>query len=74
LRQENEVRQKQNEMRCVVSAANKPNSQPLNWLSHHINQDEDDATSAFRLFGWDMKQRLVAVATGKEGLVQEVVL
>jgi hypothetical protein len=28
-----------NEMRCVVSAANKHNSQPLNWLSHHNNQD-----------------------------------
>jgi hypothetical protein len=28
-----------NEMRCVVSAANKQNSQPLNWLSHHNNQD-----------------------------------
>jgi hypothetical protein len=29
----------ENEMRCVVSAANKQNSQPLNWLYPHINQD-----------------------------------
>jgi hypothetical protein len=28
-----------NEMRCVVSAANKQNNQPLNWLSRPINQD-----------------------------------
>jgi hypothetical protein len=28
-----------NEMRCVVSAANKQHSQPLNWLSRHNNQD-----------------------------------
>jgi hypothetical protein len=42
-------------MRCVVSAANKPNSQPRNWFSRHINQD----------------QRSVATAPGKEGSAQE---
>jgi hypothetical protein len=26
-------------MRCVVSLANNQNRQPLNWLSHHNNQD-----------------------------------
>jgi hypothetical protein len=59
-----------NEMRSVVSAANKQNSQPLNWLFCHNNQDYDD-DSGFRLLVWDMKQRLVAVASGKEGLAQE---
>jgi hypothetical protein len=28
-----------NEKRCVVSAPNKQNSQPRNWLSRHNNQD-----------------------------------
>jgi hypothetical protein len=58
-------------MRCVVSAANKQNSsQPLNWLSGHINQNYDD-DSGFPLLVWDMKQRLVAVAAGKEGSAQQ---
>jgi hypothetical protein len=57
-------------MRCFVSAPNKQNSQPLNWLSRHNKQDEDDA-SGFPLLVWDMKQRLVAVAAGKEVLAQE---
>jgi hypothetical protein len=39
----------------------------------HINQDYDDA-SGFRLLVWEMKQRLVAIVMGKEGLAQEVVL
>jgi hypothetical protein len=54
-------------MICVVSAANKPNSEPLNWLSRHINQDYDDA-SGFRLLVWDTKQRLDATVPRKEGL------
>jgi hypothetical protein len=33
-------------------------------------QDQDDA-NGFRLFVWDMKQRLVALVTWKEGLTQE---
>jgi hypothetical protein len=35
-------------------------SQPLNWLFHHIKQDQDDA-KGFSLFAWDMNQRLVAI-------------
>jgi hypothetical protein len=57
-------------MRCVVSAANKQNSQPLNRLLRHINQDYDEA-SGFRSLIWDMKQRLVTVAAGKEGSAPE---
>jgi hypothetical protein len=73
LLQEKTVWHKNNEMRCVVSAANKQNSQPLNWLSRHINQDYDDA-SGFRLLVWEMKQMLVANVMGKEGSAQDVVL
>jgi hypothetical protein len=62
LLQEKKVRRKKNEMRCVVSAANKQNNQPLNWFSHHIKQDQDDA-NGFRLFIWDIKQTLVALVT-----------
>jgi hypothetical protein len=70
LLQEKKVWRKNNEIRCVVSLANNQNHQPLNWLSPHNNQDQDD-TSGFPLLVWDMKKRLVAVAAGKEGLAQE---
>ena len=75
LLQENKVRGKHstNDLRPLRLAANKQNSQPLNWLSRHVNQDYDDA-SGFRLLVWEMKQRLVAIVTGKEGSAQEVVL
>jgi hypothetical protein len=39
-------------------------------LSPRVNKDQDDA-NGFCLFVWDMKQRLVAVVTWKEGLAQE---
>jgi hypothetical protein len=68
---EKKVRRKKNEMRCVVSAANKQNSnQQLNWFSHHIKQDQVDA-NGFRSFIWDINQRLVAIGTWKDGLAQE---
>jgi hypothetical protein len=38
------------------------NSQLLNWCSHHINQDQDDA-NGFHLFGGDMNQSLVTIVT-----------
>jgi hypothetical protein len=60
LRHEKKVWRKQNEMIAVVSASNKQKSQPLNWLCHHIKQDQDDV-NGFSLFVWDMKQRLIAV-------------
>jgi hypothetical protein len=60
----------QNEIRAVLSAADKQTSLTLNGISRHINQYQDDA-NGFNLFVWDMKQRLVAIVTGKEGLAQE---
>jgi hypothetical protein len=54
-----------------MCCSNKQNSRrPLNWLSRHINQHYDD-DSGFPLLVWDVKQRLVAVAAGKEGSAQE---
>jgi hypothetical protein len=56
-------------LRPLLLAANKQKKQPLNGFSDHIKQDQDD-DNGFRLFVWDMKQRLVAITTGKEGLAQ----
>jgi hypothetical protein len=70
LLQKKEVRRKNNEVRRVVALADNQNSQPLNWLSRHSNQDQDDARG-FLLLVWDMKQRLVAVAGAKEGSAHE---
>jgi hypothetical protein len=47
-------------MRAVVSASDKQTSGPLDGLSHHINQAQDDA-NGFNLLVWDMTQILVAV-------------
>jgi hypothetical protein len=56
-------------MRCVVSAASKQTrSHPLNVLSHYTNQQDQDDANGFSLFVW--KERLVAVVTGKERLLQ----
>jgi hypothetical protein len=48
----------QNDLRPLLRAANNQNSQALNWLFHHIKQDQDDA-NGFSLFVWDMKQKKV---------------
>jgi hypothetical protein len=57
-------------LRPLLLAANKQKNQPPNGFSHHIKQDQDDA-NGFRLFVWGMKQRIVAITTGKEGSAQE---
>jgi hypothetical protein len=40
-------------------------SQPVNWLSRYIIQDQDDA-NGFSLFVWDMKQWLDAIVTRRK--------
>jgi hypothetical protein len=69
LLQEKKVGRKQNEMRCVVSAISKNISQPIGYLT--TSTKTKNYASAFRLLVWDMKQRLITVVTGKEGLAEE---
>jgi hypothetical protein len=56
---------KANRIENTNSTNKQSSSQPLNWLSHPINQDEDDP-SGFQLLLWDVKQRFVAIVTGKK--------
>jgi hypothetical protein len=60
LRQKKKVWRKQNDLKPRLRADDKPLMQPLNGLSHHTNQDQDD-DNGFHLFVWDMKQRLIVI-------------
>jgi soluble cytochrome b562 len=70
LLQEKKVWRKKNEMRCVVSAISKNISQPLKIGYRTTSTKTKNYASGFRLLVWDMKQRLVDAAAGKEGWAQ----